>query len=102
MERHNGNGHGGPLQFKSPNEIPIVGQPFTIKGWFPTVLLVCNCEGKEPVMLPRGGGAQCPSCKKVFTIQSVQFSPDGNVGFGIGMMQPDGTDATKPQGANHG
>lgn len=83
------NGHKPTLAFKGPNAIPIVGQPFTIKAWFPTVMLVCNCEGKQPVMIPRGAAAQCPSCKKLYTIQQLAFTPEGNVNFGIGVMTPE-------------
>lgn len=89
---HNGNGHKPALAFKPANNISIVGQPFTIKGWFPTVLLVCNCEGKEPVMVPRGGAAMCPACKKIYSIQAVR----GDVNFGIGVMSPEqANDAAK-------
>lgn len=83
------NGHKPPLAFKAPAGVTIIGQPFTIKAWFPTVMLVCNCEGKEPVMVPRGGGAPCPSCRKIYSIQQVQFTEAGGVQFGIGIMAPD-------------
>lgn len=93
---HDNNGHKPTLAFKAPAGLPIIGQPFTIKNWFPTVLLVCNCEGKEPVMVPRGGAAQCPACKKIYSIQQVAMTPDGNVNFGIGVMTPeDAADASK-------
>jgi hypothetical protein len=88
MSDNNGNGR-SPLAFQPKNSIPIIGQPFEIRGWFPTVLLVCNCDGKHPVMIPRGAAAQCPSCKKLYTIQQIAFTPDGNVNFGIGMMTPE-------------
>lgn len=100
----NDNGHKPALAFKAPNNLPIVGQPFTIKGWFPTVMLVCNCEGKEPVMVPRGAAAQCPACKKLYTIQQLAFTPDGNVNFGIGIMTPDDMAnlAKATEGVHHG
>lgn len=94
----NGNGHNGhtpALAFKPSTGIPIIGQPFTIKGWFPTVLLICNCGKGEAVMVPKGGAAACPACSRVFTIQAVQ----GNVQFGIGIMVPDGAE---DKGAIHG
>lgn len=98
------NGHKPALAFKAPSGIAIIGAPFTIKSWFPTVLLVCNCEGKEPVMIPRGGAAPCPACKRLYTIQQVVFTPDGNVNFGIGMMSPeDAADLVKAtEGVSHG
>jgi hypothetical protein len=74
-----------PLSFRpSPENIPIVGQPFLIKGWYPTVLLVCNCEAREALMLPRGAAVQCPGCKRLYTIQQI-LAPAG-VQFGIGVM----------------
>jgi hypothetical protein len=81
----NNNGQRPPLSFKPVNDIPIIGQPFTIKGWFPTVLLTCNCAKPEAVMIPRGGAAACPSCGRIYSIQVVQ----GNVQFGIGVMTPE-------------
>jgi hypothetical protein len=101
MAHSNGNGHPPALAFapKPSDSIPIVGQPFTIKGWFPTVLLVCNCDAKEALMIPRGGGAQCPGCKRIFSIQQI-VAPAG-VTFGIGMMTPDEM-AALAEGVDHG
>jgi hypothetical protein len=96
----NGNGH-GPLTFNKKQAVPIVGQPFSINGWFPTVLLTCHCEAKAPVMIPRGAAAQCPGCKKLYTIQQIAFTPDGNVNFGIGMMTPEDASALMSGGQPH-
>jgi hypothetical protein len=90
MSEHNGQKPPAPLRFNGL-DIPVVGQPFTIKGWFPTVLLVCNCRGKEPIMIPRGAGGQCPSCKRVYTIQQIHTP---GIQFGIGILQPDGAAST--------
>jgi hypothetical protein len=81
----NGNGGNPPIRFPNTNAVPIIGQPFTIKSWFPTVLLVCNCGQHEPIMVPKGGGGVCPSCQRIFSIQVIQ----GTVNFGIGIAAPD-------------
>lgn len=98
------NGHKPTLACKAPNTIPIIGQPFTVRGWFPTVLLVCNCDAHEPVMIPRGAAAQCPGCKKLYTIQQLAFTPEGNVNFGIGIMTPEAAAemAHSEEGSIHG
>lgn len=100
MSDHNGNGHKRALAFSPPKGIPLVGQPFTIKGWFPTVLLTCNCEGKEPVMIPRGGAAQCPACKNIYTIRQIQ-APAG-VNFGIGVTSAEEVQAMADAGNSGG
>lgn len=88
------NGQKPPLAFNPPGGIPILGQPFVIKGWFPTVLLGCNCGAHEAVMVPRGGASQCPACKRVFSIQQMVIT--GQVQFGIGVAAPeDAGDAVK-------
>jgi hypothetical protein len=86
-----------PLLFKGPN-VPIVGQPFAIRGWFPTVLLQCNCSAAhEAIMIPRGAAGQCPACKKVYAIQQVVMTPDGQITFGIGIMVADADPADVPK-----
>jgi hypothetical protein len=86
MSGNNGNGKAGDLlEFGNRRDVPIIGQPFTIKGWLPTVLIVCNCEGKEPLLIQRSSPTVCPTCKRTFTVAQVV----GQVNFGIGVAAPE-------------
>lgn len=66
-------------------DVPIVGQPFTMKGFFITVQVVCNCPDKEPVLLVGSGIGKCPACERMFQLQGVQPGPKG-LQFQIGMV----------------
>ena len=54
------------------NRIPILGQPFTMKTFFVTVQIVCNCEAKEPVLLVANGVGTCPGCRRQYQLQQVK------------------------------
>ena len=75
--------------------IPIVGQAYQIRDWYPTVLLVCNCqpENKAMMILARGPG-QCPLCKQIYTLQGISILPNGAVQFAMAI----GTPAPAPSG----
>lgn len=63
-----------PLKFPT-NTIPIIGQPFALKGWVPTVMITCNCEAKEPVLIVGVmQPAQCPACKRGFVVGAIQYN----------------------------
>ncbi len=80
-----------PFQFKPTpgSNIPIVGQPFEVKGWLIQVLLVCKCETPQPILLiglPGQAAAQCPSCKRIFGLTGLGMAPNGDMQFQIGQM----------------
>lgn len=80
---------GSPIPFPS-NSVPIVGQPFTFKSWFPTVQIVCNCEAKEPVLLIGNGAHECPACHRHFIVAKVEYDVQTgklNIGVAIVSMQ---------------
>lgn len=67
-----GNGHKPPIQFPGGSAIPIVGQPVTVKGFVPTVMLQCNCDAKEPMLAVGVGGlCRCPACQRTFRLQDI-------------------------------
>ena len=76
------------------SDIPIVGQPFTIRDWYPTLLLVCHCKAQAPVIVSRSAG-QCPGCHKRYSIQGLQVSPQGQMTWqiGIGVPTPSGAES---------
>lgn len=79
------NGNNPVVQF--PNQkVPIIGQPFALKNFFVTLQIVCNCEGKEPVLLVGNGIGKCPACQRAFQLQSVRANPKGGLEFAIGMI----------------
>lgn len=81
-----GNGNGPIVQF--PKHLPIIGQLFTLKNFFVTVQIQCNCEAKEPVLLVGNGLSQCPACKRIFQMQGIQPGANGQLSFAIGLVVP--------------
>jgi hypothetical protein len=85
MSTTNGNGGKPGLAVNPRQEIPIIGQPFRVLGWFPTVMVLHNCGTKEPMMLPKGAAAQCPGCKRMVALHVMQLPP-GQVNFGFALL----------------
>ena len=53
--------------------VPIIGQPCNIVSWFPTTVLVCNCEAKQPVtVIGFNNISVCPHCGRGFRLHGVQ------------------------------
>jgi hypothetical protein len=77
----------------------IVGQLFTIKGWFPTVLLICNCGHPQPVMIPQGAASQCTHCKAVYSVQGCSVV-NGQLQIGVARAMPDNVADPPPAGTN--
>lgn len=79
------------IPFRPPapkNDIPIIGQPFKVKGGFPTVLLQCTCDAKEPVMLIGGQPGACAACGRMFVVASFAFDrQSGQIQVNVGLMQ---------------
>ncbi len=76
------------VPFPPPAAVPLVGQPFALRGFFPTAVIQCNCEPNgEIITLVANGHGACPRCRKVFTIGLVQWRQDQpqatQVGIGI-------------------
>ena len=73
-----------------PSTIPIVGQPFKLKGWFPTVLITCLCQPHgEPVMLVGTAPGQCPQCQRAYVVGQVNYDATTNhLQIGIGLVRP--------------
>lgn len=74
-----------PIQFKKP-ALPIVGQPFTLKSWFLTISIVCNCEAKEPVLLIGNAIGTCQACGRRWQQQGMKAAPNGEIAFAIGFV----------------
>jgi hypothetical protein len=72
---------GPAIPFPSASAIPILGQACTVHGWFPTVLLSCNCDSHQPLMIVGLGAiAVCPKCQRAFAIGEVMH--DARTGAG--------------------
>lgn len=78
---------GKPGNLPPAPDIPIVGQPFTLRDWYPTLLLVCNCEAKAPLIVSRTPG-QCAGCKKLYSVQGMQVTPQGHIQWQIAIGSP--------------
>lgn len=76
-----------------PADTPIIGQPYEIKGWQFTALLICRCEtGPSPLLVPSHGFVKCRGCGKSYTILGVSQTPGQAPAFNIGVAieQPTG------------
>ena len=86
----NGNGYKPALPFRPSAQIPIVGQPFKLTGWFLTLSLQCQCDAREGVLIVGqiGAGAECTACHRVYQIQRIDHNAQQNhvhFGLAIGM-----------------
>jgi hypothetical protein len=87
------NGNGNVMDFGSRTvplaAIPIVGQPFVLKGGHSVTLIQCQCDAKEPVILIGPMPNACPACKRTFVVQ--RFSQTGpGIEASIGIVQVPG------------
>ena len=79
-----------PLEFGVPNQIPIIGQPFELVGWYATALLRCHCRpDKPPVVIPEGAAGVCPSCHQQYLIVGKIVHPTQGFALQIGMARPE-------------
>lgn len=70
-----------PIPFRAPQDIPILGQACKVHGWFPTVLLQCQCDAKTPLMIVGlGAVAACEVCRRHFTIGALNHDPMSGAG----------------------
>ena len=81
---------GGFPDLNKRTDVPIIGAPYTLKNWCITVMLVCGCEKKEPVLFvgQLGTMAQCPACQKVYQLQAFGMNPDKTIQFGFAIGLP--------------
>jgi hypothetical protein len=73
---------------KARQDVPIVGQPFVLEGWFLQLLLTCRCEHPKPVLIlgqPGAAAGQCASCHTVYTLISLGLNPQGQPSFNVAM-----------------
>lgn len=96
-----GNGHGnGATPSKIQHDgIPIIGQPFQIKGGFPTASLQCGCAGRDAVLLVGSSPGQCASCKRAFVIAKFVYDAQtGRIDVNIGLVQQQEQPTPEPAG----
>jgi hypothetical protein len=80
-----------PIPFPGPAAppVPIVGQLFTVKAWFSTVLLVCNCDAQAPLLLVGPSVTPCPSCGRGYQAQQITFNAaTGETNINVGVRAP--------------
>jgi hypothetical protein len=82
---------GSMIDPNDPN-VPIVGQPYRVITWYPTVIIACHCQDKGIALVINtgvGNYTACGQCKKLYTIQG--FNEKGELM--VGMMLPTPTGA---------
>jgi hypothetical protein len=76
-----------PFQ-KPAGDIPIIGQPFKVKGGFCTVMVQCTCQAAEPVLLLGGSPAKCTACGRTFITHTFGFDlQTGQINVNIALVQ---------------
>ena len=88
MGENNNNNHPAgrwPMLKASASQlnVPIIGQPFDLKGWYVSVMLMCRCGANEPTLLVGqfGAATMCPACKRVFILKSLRTNALGQMEF---------------------
>ena len=79
--------------------IPIIGAPFTLEGWFFQIVLMCRCDNPKPVLLvgqPPHAKSQCQHCKRIYMLLGISITPDGKPNFNVGMQVPNDVPAAPP------
>lgn len=82
------NNHDHPIPFRPGTVgVPIIGQPFEVKGGFPTVQIVCTCHAREPLLLIGANVVRCPACGRGFACAVFSFDAStGQIGVKIGLV----------------
>jgi len=58
--------------FVPPSPVPILGQAARLVAWFPTAVVVCNCQPhNDPVIVIGTAPMACPKCAKQFFINLI-------------------------------
>ncbi len=68
-------------------DVPIIGQPFVFKGGHSTVLVQCQCEAKEPVILIGNMPNFCAACHRGFAVAMFTSNGSGQCQAQIGIVQ---------------
>lgn len=67
--------------------VPIIGALFTVKAWWPSVMLRCECEAKEPMILAGlGTSGGCPSCGRRYLLEDMFVNKEGDVGVKVSLV----------------
>lgn len=62
-------------------DVPIVGQLFTLLEVVPVTTLICNCEAKKVVTIAGlNTPAPCPACRKAYIVMSAETAFDQQSG----------------------
>lgn len=84
-------GDNGGMNGTNLGAMPTVGAPYELRGWFPTILIVCGCGAKEPIMIVgQKQIGQCKACKRAYQLQSLAFDAATNktaMNLAIGIVE---------------
>lgn len=94
----NGNGNKGqkPIVLPGGQHVPIIGQPFDIKGFQVTVALVCKCDGAHTILVTSSGLSQCPACKKAYSVAGLQYQAGKPPHFNMAIAMPNALKSAEP------
>lgn len=60
------------------SQIPILGQPVEIHGWFPTVMVTCKCVNQPLLIVGLDAVAECPQCHAHYRVEVISMSRQTN------------------------
>lgn len=81
------------------SNIPLVGQAFTVKNGFATVMIQCGCGANEPVLIVGDAQAPCGACGRVYAQMEFTYSRQtGQINAAIGIAQGSHAADQKPAG----
>ena len=62
--------------FWRPEDTPLVGQPYTLHGVVPTVIITCNCgeSGSEKPIVVTAMPGQCKACGKLYILTACSLA----------------------------
>jgi len=76
-----------PMERDDFTNLPIVGQPASVKNWFPTVMAVCHCSSApEPLLLVGVTPIACPKCHRQFLIGGIDYQLGKDPKIRLGMV----------------
>lgn len=79
----------GVHDFKSLNNVPIIGQPKVIE-WRPIVVCECSCGEGDPILITSTDRApRCTGCGRLYALAELHYKTDGNGGGAadVGIME---------------
>lgn len=75
---------------------PIAGEPYSLEGWFSTIIIRCKmCDKLQTIVLVGGNPIMCPHCHTVFQCKVIYFDLEHPEATQIGVSAARGVERMK-------